>query len=55
VGPNGKVSSVKDGRRFYLFINYVLLSQKSHVELFLAHMLSLGVTLHLSSLEMAKS
>jgi hypothetical protein len=26
-------------------MNYVLLSQKSHVEFFLAHMLSLGVTL----------
>ena len=30
---------------FYLFMNYVLLSQKSHVEFFLEHMLSLGVTL----------
>ena len=29
----------------YLFMNYVLLSQKSHVEFFLVHMLSLGVTL----------
>ena len=40
---------------FYLFMNYVLLSQKSHVEFFLVHMLSLGVTLPLPSLEMAKS
>jgi inner membrane protein involved in colicin E2 resistance len=38
---------------FYLFMNYVLLSQISHVEFFLAHMLSLGVTLLLPSLEMA--
>jgi hypothetical protein len=38
-----------------LFMNYVLLSQKSHVEFFLAHMLSLGVTLPLPSFEMAKS
>jgi hypothetical protein len=38
----------------YLFMNYVL-SEKSHVEFFLAHMLSLGVTLHLPSFEMAKS
>jgi hypothetical protein len=30
-------------------------SQKSHVEFFLEHMLSLGVTLSLPSLEMAKS
>jgi hypothetical protein len=40
---------------FYLFMNYVLLCQKSHVEFFLAHMLSQGVTLPLPSLEMAKS
>jgi hypothetical protein len=40
---------------FYLFMNYVLLSQKSHVEFFLVHMLSLCVTLPLPSLEMAKS
>jgi hypothetical protein len=40
---------------FYLFMNYVLLSQKSHVEFFLPHMLSLGVTLPLPSLELAKS
>jgi hypothetical protein len=32
----------------------ILLSQKSHVEFFLSHMLSLGVTLPLPSLEMAK-
>jgi hypothetical protein len=32
---------------FYLFMNYVLLSQKSHVEFFLAHILSLSVTLPL--------
>ena len=40
---------------FYLFMNYVLLSQKSHAEFFLPHMLSLGVTLPLPSLELAKS
>jgi hypothetical protein len=40
---------------FYLFMNYVLLSQKSHVESFLPHMLSLGATLPLPSLELAKS
>ena len=40
---------------FYLFMNYVLLSQKSHVEFFLPHMLSLGMTLPLPSLELAKS
>ena len=41
----GNVSSVKDGRR----ILPILLSQKSHVECFLPHMLSLP------SLELAKS
>ena len=40
---------------FYLFMNYVLLSQRSHVEFFLAHMLSLCVSLPLPSLEMAKN
>jgi hypothetical protein len=40
---------------FYLFMNHVLLSHKSHVEFFLVHILSLGVTLPLPSLEMAKS
>ena len=40
---------------FYLFMNYVLLSQKSLVECFLLHMLSLGVILPLPSLELAKS
>ena len=39
----------------YLFMNYVLLSQKLHVEFFLPHMLSLGVTLSLPSLELTKS
>ena len=40
---------------FYLFMNYVPLYQKSHVECFLPHMLSLGMTLPLPSLELAKS
>jgi hypothetical protein len=35
-------------------MNYVLLSQKSHVEFFLWHMLSLGVTLPLDFLPIPK-
>jgi hypothetical protein len=48
----GNVSSVKDGRRFLPIHELCSPLSESHVEFFMAHMLSLGVTLPLPSLEM---